>query len=553
MAASHILIVIIAAIALTIFADKRGIQAPLLLAAVGLAASFIPGLPRTQLEPGIILGLVLPPLLYSAAVDFSFFSFMKRIGSILNLGVALVVLTTAAAGLALGWALPALSLPAAFILGAVVAPPDAVSAVSIGRKLGLPNRLMTILKGESLVNDAAALTLFSVAVAAATGRHNFIDNATLYFLYAAGVGSAVGIVLGLVVHRIRRQLANPTLITALAIVVPFTAYALAEELHASGVMAVVFAGFTLGHNATELTFAGRIQEREVWRVIDTLLEAFVFAYMGLQLPFVIEDARASGFDLTKLSVAAGLVLAVVIVMRIAWVMLTAVLARQRHRRRMARLAGTARARAMARSLAEPLSWRENLVLSWTGMRGVVTLAAAAGTPLLTVAGQPLAGREAILPVAFTVAIATLLLQGLTLPWLIKTLAIGDAREADYVRAQMAYARKVIDEATVAVLADMREQRNPEVDIRFAAQMLRRARRAAEAHDEDLPGGGTAKMDERRDKILTIARAVLAGQRHALIAERDAERLDDEILREVLEDIDLEQAVIARRSERSAER
>ncbi|MGL4287092.1 MAG: Na+/H+ antiporter [Phreatobacter sp.] len=553
MAASHILIVIIAAIALTIFAEKRGIQAPLLLAAVGLAASFIPGMPRTQLEPEVILGLVLPPLLYSAAVDFSFFSFIKRIGSILNLGVGLVVVTTVAAGLTLGWALPALSLPAAFILGAVVAPPDAVSAVSIGRKLGLPNRLMTILKGESLINDAAALTLFSVAVAAATGRHNFIDSVALYFLYAAGVGTLIGIALGLTVHAIRRRLANPTLITALAIVVPFTAYALAEELHASGVMAVVFAGFSLGHNATDLPFAGRIQEREVWRVVDQLLEAFVFAYMGLQLPFVIEDARASGFDLTKLSIAAGLVLAVVMAVRIVWVMLTAVLARRRYRRRTARLAGSAKARGTKRSLAEPLSWRENLVLSWTGMRGVVTLAAAAGTPLLTVAGQPLAGREAILPVAFTVAIATLLLQGLTLPWLIRRLDIGDEREADYARAQMAHARKIIDRATVEVLAELREENNPEVDIRFATQMLRRARRAAEAHDDDLPDGNLAKMALRRDKVLNIAGAVLSGQRRALIAERAAERLDDEILREVLEDIDLEQAVIARRSERSAER
>lgn len=551
MAASHILIVIIAAIALTIFAEKRGIQAPLLLAAVGLAASFIPGLPRTQLEPEVILGLVLPPLLYSAAVDFSFFSFIKRIGSILNLGVGLVVVTTVAAGLVLGWALPALSLPAAFILGAVVAPPDAVSAVSIGRKLGLPNRLMTILKGESLINDAAALTLFSVAVAAATGRHNFIDNVTLYFLYAAGVGTLVGMALGLIVHAIRRRLANPTLITALAIVVPFTAYALAEELHASGVMAVVFAGFSLGHNATDLTFAGRIQEREVWRVVDQLLEAFVFAYMGLQLPFVLEDARASGFDLTRLAIAAGLVLAVVMLVRIAWVMLTAVLARARYRRRSARRARSTKAGGAKRSLAEPLSWRENLVLSWTGMRGVVTIGAAAGTPLLTVAGEPLAGREAILPIAFTVAIATLLLQGLTLPWLIRRLDIGDEREADYAREQMAHARRTIDQATVEVLAELREQDNPEVDIRVATQLLRRARRVAEAHDDDLPDGNMARMVKRHDKVLILAGAVLAGQRQALIAERDAERLDDEILRQVLEDIDLEQAVIARRTERAA--
>ena len=548
MAGSHILIVVIAAIALTIFAEKRSIQPPLLLAAVGVLASFIPGLPRTELAPDVILGLVLPPLLYSAAVDFSFVSFVRRIGSILNLGVVLVIVTTIAAGLTLGWALPALSLPAAFILGAVVAPPDAVSAVSIGGKLGLPRRLMTILKGESLINDAAALTLFSVAVAAATGHQNFIDSIALYFLYAAGLGTIVGIVLGLVVHHIRRRLENPTLITALAIVVPFAAYGLAEELHASGVMAVVFAGFTLGHNATDLAFAGRIQEREVWRVVDALLEAFAFAYMGLQLPFAVEAARASGFDLAKLSMAAALVLAAVIGVRFAWIMATALIARARHRLITAKLARKGRQPRTA-----PLSWRENLVLSWTGMRGVVTLAAAAGTPLLTAAGAPLAGREVILPVAFTVAIGTLLLQGMTLPWLIDRLAIADPREAAHMKAQMAHARRVIDAATVSVLAEMRDKANAEVDIRLATQLLRRARRAAEEQDGELPAGSSRRENDRRDKILTIAHAVLASQRQALIAERDAERLDDDVLREVLEDIDLEQAVIARRSERVAER
>ncbi|CEJ11993.1 Na(+)/H(+) antiporter ApNhaP [bacterium YEK0313] len=548
MAGSHILAVMIAAIALTILAEKRGIQPPLLLAAVGVLASFIPGLPRAELAPHVILGLVLPPLLYSAAVDFSFASFIRRIGSILNLGVVLVVVTTVAAGFALGWALPALSLPIAFILGAVVAPPDAVSAVSIGRKLGLPRRLMTILKGESLINDAAALTLFSVAVAAATGRNSFIDSVALYFLYAAGLGTAVGIVLGLVVHRIRKRLENPTLITALAIIVPFAAYGLAEELHASGVMAVVFAGFTLGHNATDLAFAGRIQEREVWRVIDALLEALAFAYMGLQLPFAIEAARTSGFDLAKVSLAAVLVLAVVIGTRIAWVMATALLARARHRLLVRKLA-----RRGKEPRTTPLSWRENLVLSWTGMRGVVTLAAAAGTPLLTAAGEPLVGREIILPVAFTVAIGTLLLQGMTLPWLIGRLAIGDPREADYAKAQMAHARRVIDATTVSVIAELREKASPEVDIRLATQMLRRARRAAEEHDGELPAGSAPRRADHHDKILAIARTVLAEQRQALIAERDADRLDDEVLREVLEDIDLEQAVIARRSERLAER
>ncbi|MBW8882703.1 MAG: cation:proton antiporter, partial [Asticcacaulis sp.] len=261
----QILAVMIAAIGLSIVAEKRNIPAPVLLAAVGMAASFLPGAPHEQIPPETLLGIVLPPLLYSAAADFSVISFLRHIRSILNLGMALVLVSAFAAAVVIHAVIPGVPFPVALMLGAVVAPPDAVSAVAIGARLGLPARLMTILKGESLINDAAALTLFSVAAAWATQTHTFIDNGLLYFLYAAGVGLAIGIGIGVCVHLIRRNMSNAPLITALAFITPFAAYSLADAAHGSGIIAVVFAGFTAGHKAGEIDFAGRIQEREVWR------------------------------------------------------------------------------------------------------------------------------------------------------------------------------------------------------------------------------------------------------------------------------------------------
>ncbi|MDB5528893.1 MAG: sodium:proton antiporter [Devosia sp.] len=556
MGASQILIVMMAAIGLTIFAERKGYQSALFLAMVGIAVSFVPRLPRTELEPDIILGLVLPPLLFSAAVNFSFFSFMKRIGSILNMGVALILVSTVAVGALLGWLYPVMSLPAALILGAVIAPIDAVSAVSIGTKLKLPNRLMTVLKGESLINDAAALALFSAAVAGATGGSMPIDNAALYFLFAASVGAILGVFMGGIVHQLRRQLHNPTMVTALTIITPFAAYMLAEELTASGVMAVVFAGLSLGHNSSDLKFDGRIQQREFLRVVDALLEAFVFAYMGLQFRFVVEDAIEHGYTLGTLAGLSALTLVAVILVRIVWVMFSAVLSKWSHPRRKEgferRLASInarptrrgRRGRSPDAKLAEPLGWRENLVLSWSGMRGVVTLAAAAGTPLVTAAGAPLAERDLIVTIAFAVALGTLILQGLTLPWLIKWLGITNDGDLAFRQEQVALARVATQKASIDKLEEIRDAQEDEAGKAFSERMLANVKR-----DFGLsPAGRGADTSVGREKMMVIVGEMQAARRGALIAERDAERLDDEIVREMLENIDLEQAVIARRSE-----
>lgn len=558
MMVSQILIVMIAAIAVSIFAERRNIQPPLLLALVGLGASFIPALPRLELEPEIILTVVLPPLLYSAAREFSFDSFMRRFGSIANLGVVLILVTTTIVGGVAAAVIPGLPIAAATVLAAVVSPPDAVTATAVGRKLGLPGKMMTVLKGESLINDAAALTLFTFATATVTGTHLFIENRYLFFVYSAVVGVGVGLLIGAIVQRFRARLKNPTLSTVLSVLVPFAAYLIAEELGASGVLAVVAAGFDLGHNASKEDYEARIQERQFWRTADGLLEAFVFAYIGLQFRWVIEDAETAGFDLVELFSLSALVLLAVILVRIAWVFGTAVVGRWRYRAAVRRLdqmradphwrerldeASRRSGRRNGRNMRpedfvaqEPFSWKENLVIAWTGMRGVVTLAAAAGIPLTTLAGEAFPGRDAIQVVAFTVTVGTLLIQGLTLPWLIGWLKISDPREVEHHRNQRKLANRIGEAAVERAMTAYREA-HPDPRVGEAVdQMLQRMTQTDDA-DEQVAAQNGALM-------LELGRVMLESRRAALILARDERQLDDEILREVLEGLDLQQAMLA---------
>ncbi|MGV8853243.1 MAG: cation:proton antiporter [Devosia sp.] len=535
---AHILVVIIVAIAITGLAERRNIQPALLVAMVGLAASFIPGIPRLELAPEIILGIVLPPMLFSAASEFSFASFLKRLGSIVNLGVLMVFAATSLVGIVAAFLVPGLGPPAAIVLGAVLAPPDAVTAIAIGRKAGLPTAVMTVLKGESLINDAAALTLFTVAVAAVAGTHAFISYTPLYFLYAAVTGIIIGSVIGNLAQLARRKLSNPSLATAVSVILPFAAYLVAEEVHASGVLAVVAAGFALGYHNTQSGYEERIQERNFWRTIDTLLETFVFAYIGLQLRFVILDAAAAGYDIGELLAASAALFLTTTLIRFAWVFGTAVLGRWRHRRIQARRAQAGPAgirpdrRGRARpELQAPLSWKENLVVAWTGMRGVVTLAAAAGIPAVTVAGAAFPGRNAILAIAFFVTIATLVIQGLSLPWLISALNLDDSSDRQFTADQRALAQQLTDEADKQTLeAYLATERDP--DARRIAEFM--VKRLA-IEQKSSVGDVNAKAS------FVLGSMLLEARRAKLLAARDGRELDDTVLRDTLEKMDIEQA------------
>lgn len=403
--------VLTGSLALTAFARRYNLSAPLLVVVVALGVALIPGVPRLELEPELVLTVVLPPLLYSTSLESSVTHFKRNLRPIVALGVVLVAVTAVVVALVVHLLLPDVPFASALVLGAVVAPPDAVTAVAIGRKLGLPRRVMSVLTGESLVNDAAALTLYKVALAAVAGTAGSAGHGFAVFGVATVLGIAVGLAIGALVVGIRRLLDDPLLESAFGIIVPFGAYVTAEHLHpfgeefsGSGVLAVVAAGLYLGHRSLYASPATRMQDRSVWASIDVLLEALVFALMGLQLPFVLDGAAHAARDNGTLALVALAVLAVTMLVRIPAVALFAYLPKT------LRLFGQVR---------RAPDWQTIAVISWTGMRGVVTLAAAAGVP----ADTP--GREEIQLFAFAVAIGTVLIQGLTLPPLIRVLKVQD--------------------------------------------------------------------------------------------------------------------------------
>ena len=253
-----------------------------MLVVAGLLASLAPGVVEVTFDPNVVMLLVLTPLLYSAGLGSSYAGIRANLRPIGLLAVGLVAFTTVVVGFVAWWVVPGLTLPAGLVLGAIVAPPDAVSALTVGRRLGLPRRLMTILNGESLGNDATALTLFRVFVAVAAGTGATVLGGVGMFVLAAVGGVVVGFVVGWVVHRIRRKLDDPQVESALGLVVPFGVYLLAESLHSSGVLAVVVAGIYLGYRSPESGYATRLQDQAVWQASDTILESVVFALIGLQ-------------------------------------------------------------------------------------------------------------------------------------------------------------------------------------------------------------------------------------------------------------------------------
>ncbi|ORA39821.1 cation:proton antiporter [Mycobacterium aquaticum] len=555
----ELILVVVGAIVVTAIAHRRGLEPALIIVVVGIAVSFFPDFEPPELDSHILLTVVLPPLLYSAALGFSFPTFLRNIRPILGLGVGLVVVTAFTVAAVSAWlVLVPLTFGLALILGAIVAPPDAVTAVAVGRKLGLPKRVMAILTGESLINDAAALTLFTIAVAQVAGTHTFIEDPFLLFAFSALVGPLVGALLGYVTLWIRRRLANPGLETVQGLVVPFAAYIAAEELHASGVLAVVVAGFVVGHGSLGAGYQTRLQERYVWNSVDVLLEAFVFAYIGLHLRFVLEHLNDAHESLMEVAVASAIVLLIVLVIRPLSVFV--MFGRNKLFRHVENrlsvpvpdrggrgaLGTKVRRKPMgkwrSRVDRRPLSWRESVVVSWTGMRGVVTLAAAAAIPATTATGEPFPERATIQAIAFVVSVGTLLIQGWSLPLLIRRLHLSrfsDDHEVD--RAEELKAERLVHDAAEEVLAGFQapEGMNPMV--------LTEIRTIIARHSQDADEMPDPEAHTRRSEVFSaLYRDVLAAQRRALIAERDAGGIEDEAVRAMLERLDLQEAGVSAR-------
>ena len=511
-----VLVLVLGSLAVTWVCRKLDIAAPLVLVVIGIGASFLPGVHVVEFDPNIVLLVVLTPLLYSAALESSYLNIRANLRPIGLLALGLPAFTTVAVGLVAWQMVPGLDLATGLVLGAVVAPPDAVSALAVGRRLGLPRRVMTILGGESLVNDATSLTLFRVFLAVAAGTGVTPISAVGMFLLAAVGGTAIGYAVGWVAHRIRRVLRDPLVESAFGLVVPFGVYLLAEGAHTSGVLAVVVAGLYLGHHAPDSGYATRLQEQAVWQASDTILESVVFMLIGLQLRSVI----ATVGDIGPLLVSGIAVTAAAVLARLVWIFPATYLPRLLSPR-------------VRRRDPDP-NWRAPAVIGWSGMRGVVTLAAAFVIPV------DIPGRESIVFLAFFVTVATLLLHGLTLPTVIRKLGVHEQdQQADVLaEAQTQY------DAVQASIARLDELTSTDSPFAHTAEKLRRfAEYSANAVWEQLgrPESGESPTAAYR----RLRREMLNRERDTFVESRDAGSIDDEVLRRVLRRLDLEEAMLAR--------
>ncbi|MCT7658674.1 Na+/H+ antiporter [Mycobacterium deserti] len=526
-----LLTALVLAILLAAVARRFDVSAPLALVIAGLAASNIPGLHDVLLDPELVLYVILPPLLWSAGLESSYVTLRKNIRPISLLAVGLPLATTFAVGIVAYKTVPELTLAAALTLGAIVAPPDAVSATAIGRRLGLPRRTMALLSGESLFNDATALTAYKVALAAAIGTATTGTSAVATFALAAAGGVVVGVALGAVIAFVRSRLADPVVESAIGLVAPFVIYFVAEQVHGSGVIAVVVAALILGQRSTDAGYATRLQDFALWQAVQLILESFAFLLIGLQLPGVISEL--AGISASVLISSSLAVFATVIVVRIVWVYLFAYLPPLLSRR--------------LRDREPPPPAGQVFVVAWAGMRGVVSLAAAAGVPLMTLSGDEFPGRPHLVFLTFVVVVGTLLLHGLTLPWVIRLLNVeGDDPQKDRlaaVQAQDRAARAAAErlDTLLAEAADSTDvpERAADVLRHWNTRRLNSAWERLGRTDDEIGESPTAAFRRLRLEML-------AAERATFIAERDAGRINDEVLRSMLHGLDLEEATLNRK-------
>ncbi len=517
-----VLVLLIAATALAILARRLSIPYPILLVIGGLVLGLVPGLPRVELEPDLVFLLFLPPILFGAGYFTSIRDFKANLRPIGLLAVGLVLVTTTVVAVVAQALIPGLGWAPAFALGAIVAPPDAVAATAVFQRLGVPRRVVTILEGESLINDATALVAYRFAVAAAvTGAFSIVNAGFSLVLVAAG-GILLGLAVGWVVSRITEQVDDPVFSVVITILAPIAAYLPAEELGLSGVLATVAAGIYLGRHAPRrMSSEVRIAGAAAWQVLLFLINGAVFILIGFQLPAVLD---ALGGRPAEELIGLGLAIsATVILVRIAWVFPATYLPR--------RLSARIRTK-------DPYPQPRNVFLvSWAGMRGVVSLAAALALPRTLPDGSPFPERDLLIFLTFAVILATLVGQGLTLPLVIRRLGIagegGDVHEE-------AHARIYLAEAAVARIERLAQEWPTHLELVDAlrAQYAHRSEHLGAHGDED--GEPTDEAERELLEHRQIRLAVIEAEREALLRLRESGGVTDDVFRRVERDLDLEE-------------
>ncbi len=485
-----------------------------MLVVVGIGLSFIPHFLDVNLTPDLVLIGLLPPLLYAAAIRTSLVDFKVNRRAIILLSVGLVAFTTVAVGLVAWQVAPGISVAAGFALGAVVAPPDAVAATTVARRVGMPRRIVSVLEGESLVNDATALVALNTAIAAMTTSISPL-RVGWDFVRAAGGGLLVGLAAAFVLAMVRRWIDDPVLDTTLSFAAPYVAFLPAEEIHASGVLAVVVTGLLLGHKSVVLQSASsRIAENINWRTVQFLLENVVFLLIGLQIRPLINSVRHEDLSFGQVVWPCLAVLAATVAARVVW-MFGVVL--------VLRLLRT-----------NVWDWRVSAVVSWAGMRGVVTLAAVFLLPTDT------PERALLALAAFTVVAGTLLVQGLTLPLLVRRLRLPgpDAAEDALQTAGLVTSAA---RAGLAVLDELSTEDDPPEVL---AELRTRATKRSDGIWEQL-GRSQSELEPPAATYRRLRLQMLSAERSSILAARDTGTYDDEVLRRALMSIDMEESMLDR--------
>jgi len=421
-------------ISLTAMANKRKLPYPILFVAAGLIIGFIPQLPNLALDPDTVFVIILPPLLYDAAAKTSWHEFRTSIRPISALAITLVFFTTVSVAVTSHYLIPGFSWPLSFVLGAVVSPPDAVAASGIIKGLRLNKKVITILEGESLVNDASALIAYRYAVMAVTTGTFVFWKAGLEFLLIAGAGILAGIIIGYLFVLLHKKIENNSVVeTSLTLLAPFVSYLAAEQFHMSGMLAVVSTGLVMSWRSPEVfSYQTRMRTRVVWDTLVFLLQGFVFILIGLQLPTIIKDL--GDYPFLQILGYGLLISLVTIVVRIIWVFAGAYWQNFFQKKKKA-------SDVLSANDSQDNTWKNVLVVAWTGTRGVISLAAALALPFVLQDGTVFPQRHSIIFLAFVVVFVTLVVQGLSLPLLIRWLKIKpqDNTDAEEKELQLYFA------------------------------------------------------------------------------------------------------------------
>jgi monovalent cation/hydrogen antiporter len=513
----------VSAALLNAVANWLNVPYPIPLVIGGLVLGLAPGIPNIQLNPDLVLLVFLPPLLYSAAF-FADLRALRADARVISLQAVGLVLATTGVVAVIGHHVIGLPWAMAFALGAIVSPTDPAAATAILRRVGAPRRLVNILEGESLFNDATALVTLKVAVAAAVGESVSATHTVLEFFAEAGGGIAIGLAVGWAIAEIRKRVTDVNTELTISLFSAYGAFIPADQVGASGVLAVVACGVYLGFRAPEIASAeSRLQGEALWSILTFLLNAALFILIGLQLPVIV--GGLAGLPAREVVGYAAAVCAAVIATRFVWSFIVTMLIRAIDRRPSQR--------------ARRASWRNRIIGAWAGMRGAVSLAAALSLPLRTHSGAPLPGRELIQFITFALILVTVVGEGLTLPWLIRRLGViedGTEEEREELRARLVIARAALDRVDELAAEDWTRDGTVERVRRLYEFRQRRFKiRAGKIDDEE------ESVEEGSMLYQRMMHEVYAAQREALLGLRNSRAISGDVMRRVEHEIDLEES------------